>query len=53
MDGAVQSTKAYEQAGVNALWLAGDGTQEEVFGVHAAVRLSILMVSGGDLTRHS
>ena len=41
--------KAYEQAGVDALWLAGGSTREGVSGVHAEVRLPLLM-GGCDLS---
>jgi oxaloacetate decarboxylase len=49
VDGTVQRAMAYERAGVDALWLAGGITREGVSGVHAAVRLPLLM-GGGDLT---
>jgi len=47
--GTVRRAKAYEQAGVDALWLAGGTTREGVSGVHAEVRLPLLM-GGGDLS---
>ena len=47
--GTVRRAKAYEQAGVDALWLAGGITRERVSGVHAEVRLPLLM-GGGDLS---
>ena len=47
--GTVRRAKAYEQAGVDALWLAGGITREGVSGVHAEVRLPLLM-GGGDLS---
>lgn len=51
VDGTVQRAMAYERAGVDALWLAGGITREGVSGVHAAVRLPLLMGGGGgDLT---
>lgn len=50
VDGTVRRAKAYEQAGVDALWLAGGVTREGVSALHAAVRLPILMGGGyGDL----
>ena len=45
--GTVRRAKAYEQAGVDALWLAGGVTREGVAGVHAEVGLPILMGGGG------
>lgn len=51
VDGTARRAKAYEQAGVDALWLAGGVTREGVSALHAAVRLPILMGGGGgDLT---
>ena len=47
--GTVRRAKAYEQAGVDALWLAGGITREGVSVVHAEVRLPLLM-GGGDLS---
>ena len=47
--GTVRRAKAYEQAGVDALGLAGGITREGVSGVHAEVRLPLLM-GGGDLS---
>ena len=47
--GTVRRAKAYEQAGVDALWLAGGITREGVSEVHAEVRLPLLM-GGGDLS---
>ena len=49
--GTSRRAKAYEQAGVDALWLAGGVTREGLSALHAAVRLPILMGGGGgDLT---
>ena len=49
--GTVRRAKAYEQAGVDALWLAGGVTREGVSELHAAVRLPLLLgVGDGDLT---
>ena len=51
LDGTVRRAKAYERAGVDALWLAGGITREGLSEVHAAVRLPLLMGGGGgDLT---
>ena len=50
VDGTARRAKAYEEAGVDALWLAGGITREGVSGVHAAVRLPLLLGGGGDLT---
>src|SRR5262250_853513 len=49
--GAVRRARAYAEAGVDAVWLAGGVTREGVAGVHAAVQLPILLGGGdGDLT---
>ena len=51
VDGTVRRAKAYERAGVDALWLAGGVTREGVSAVHAEVGLPLLMGGGGgDLT---
>jgi carboxyvinyl-carboxyphosphonate phosphorylmutase len=51
VDGTVRRARAYEQAGVDALWLAGGVTREGVSALHAAVGLPMLMGGGGgDLT---
>ena len=51
VDGTVRRAKAYERAGVDALWLAGGVTREGVSAVHAEVELPLLMGGGGgDLT---
>ena len=47
----VRRAKAYERAGVDAVWLAGATTREEVTAVHAAVRIPLLAGGGGrDMT---
>jgi carboxyvinyl-carboxyphosphonate phosphorylmutase len=49
--GAARRARAYAEAGVDAVWLAGGVTREGVSGVHAAVQLPILLGGGdGDLT---
>jgi carboxyvinyl-carboxyphosphonate phosphorylmutase len=45
--GTVRRARAYAEAGVDAVWLAGGVTREGVAGVHAAVHLPILL-GGGD-----
>jgi carboxyvinyl-carboxyphosphonate phosphorylmutase len=45
--GTVRRARAYQQAGVDALWLAGGITREGVAAVHAAVRLPLLLGGGG------
>ena len=51
VDGTARRARAYEQAGVDAIWLAGGITREGVSGVHAEVRLPLLLGGGGgDLT---
>jgi len=50
----IRRGQAYEQAGVDALWLAGRTTREDVVAVHAAVGLPLLMGGGaGDLSDES
>jgi carboxyvinyl-carboxyphosphonate phosphorylmutase len=49
VDATVQRAKAYEQAGVDAIWLAGGVTQEGVSAIHEAVRLPLL-TGAGDMT---
>ena len=49
--GTVRRARAYAEAGVDAVWLAGGVTREGVSGVHAAVQLPLLLGGGdGDLT---
>ena len=49
--GAARRARAYAEAGVDAVWLAGGVTREGVSGVHAAVQLPLLLGGGdGDLT---
>lgn len=51
VDGTIRRAKAYERAGVDAVWLAGGVTREGVSAVHAEVGLPLLMGGGGgDLT---
>ena len=51
---AIRRGKAYEQAGVDALWLAGTTTGEDVAAVHAVVGLPLLTGGGGgDLSDQS
>ncbi len=42
----VRRFKAFEQAGVDALWLIGPKTQSEVVKVHEAIRTPIILGSG-------
>ncbi|MBM3943816.1 MAG: isocitrate lyase/PEP mutase family protein [SAR202 cluster bacterium] len=44
----VRRAKAYEKAGVDALFLSGAQTKEEMEAVHAAVKLPIVMAGVGD-----
>jgi carboxyvinyl-carboxyphosphonate phosphorylmutase len=49
--GTIRRAKAYEEAGVDALWLAAGVTREGLSELHAEVRLPLLMGGGGgDLT---
>jgi len=49
--GTARRARAYAEAGVDAVWLAGGVTREGVSGVHAAVQLPLLLGGGdGDLT---
>jgi carboxyvinyl-carboxyphosphonate phosphorylmutase len=49
--GTVRRARAYAEAGVDAVWLAGGVSREGVAEVHAAVQLPLLLGSGdGDLT---
>ncbi len=46
----VRRAKAYEQAGVDAVYLAGFRNREEVAAVHAAIRIPLMLHWGrGDL----
>ena len=49
IDGTVRRVKAYAQAGVDAIWLAGGVTPEGVSAVHEAVGLPLL-TGAGDMT---
>lgn len=47
----IRRVQAYERAGVDALWLAGRATREDVVAVHDAVGLPLLMGGGaGELS---
>ena len=49
--GTVRRARAYEEAGVDAVWLAGGVTREGVSEVHAVVQLPLLLGGGdGNLT---
>ena len=49
--GTIRRAQAYEQAGADAIWLAGGITQEGVSGIHDAVGLPLLLgVGDSDLT---
>src|SRR4029434_950617 len=51
VDRTARRARAYAEAGVDAVWLAGGVTREGVAGVHAAVHLPLLLGGGdGDLT---
>ena len=41
--GTVRRVRAYAEAGVDAVWLAGGVTREGVSEVHAAVQLPLLL----------
>ncbi len=48
---AIKRAKAYQEAGVDAMFLAGAQTREEIEAVHAEVRIPLLLGgSGGELT---
>ncbi|PKB72219.1 MAG: oxaloacetate decarboxylase [SAR202 cluster bacterium Io17-Chloro-G6] len=47
LEDTIKRVKAYEQAGVDAIFLAGARTGEEVKAVHAAINLPLLLGGGG------
>ncbi|MCH8224846.1 MAG: isocitrate lyase/phosphoenolpyruvate mutase family protein [Chloroflexi bacterium] len=50
LEGAIRRVKAYEEAGVDAMFLSGARTREEVETVHAATSLPLLLGgAGGEL----
>ena len=50
LEGAVRRVKAYEEAGVDAMFLSGARTREEIETVHAATSLPLLLGgAGGEL----
>ena len=50
IEGAIKRVKAYEEAGVDAIFLAGARTREEVQAVHAEINLPLLLGgAGGEL----
>lgn len=50
IEGTIRRVKAYEEAGVDAIFLAGAGTREEIRAVHAAISLPLLLGgAGGEL----
>ncbi len=50
IEGTIRRVKAYEEAGVDAIFLAGAGTREEIRAVHAAIGLPLLLGgAGGEL----
>ena len=50
LEGAIRRVKAYEEAGVDAMFLSGASTREEIETVHAAISLPLLLGgAGGEL----
>jgi len=50
LEGAIRRVKAYEEAGVDAMFLSGASTREEIETVHAATSLPLLLGgAGGEL----
>ncbi|MCH8107830.1 MAG: isocitrate lyase/phosphoenolpyruvate mutase family protein [Chloroflexi bacterium] len=50
LEGAIRRVKAYEEAGVDAMFLSGARTREEIETVHAATSLPLLLGgAGGEL----
>ena len=47
VEGTIRRGKAYQQAGVDAFWLAGVTTKESISEIHAEIGLPILMGAGG------
>jgi carboxyvinyl-carboxyphosphonate phosphorylmutase len=47
-DDVVRRAKAYEEAGVDALFFAGGVTREQLDAIHAAVKLPLMMGGGRD-----
>ena len=50
LEGAIRRVKAYEEAGVDAMFLSGASTRQEIETVHAAISLPLLLGgAGGEL----